>query len=76
MSEPRPDLVQEPCKPDVLVRLRGVSSRLPRESVDDIISITDAIDVIKRLRASDARRLTMIADLKRELAELRPSEGR
>ena len=76
MSEPRPDLVQEPCKPDVLVRLRGVSSRLPRESVDDIISITDAIDVIKGLRDSNARRLAQVNDLKRELAELRPQEGR
>lgn len=63
----RPDLTPEPCKPDVLVRLRKMRGRsAARDSTD---TLTDAIDVITGLRESDARRLQEINRLKDELRQ-------
>lgn len=71
----RPDLTPQPSKPDVLVRLGDLRSLYRgHEMLAQVVA--DAIDVIKGLRESDARRLTMIRDLQRDLAELRPEEGR
>ena len=75
-TPPRPDLTERPSKPDVLVRLRWWLKELPPEYLGLREDIANAIGVIEGLRESDARRLVMIEGLKRELADLRPSEGR
>jgi hypothetical protein len=74
-TPPRPDLTEQPSKPDVLVRLHMVA-KLYKGSAYLIEVVTDAIAVIEGLRESDARRLVMINDLKRDLADARPEEGR
>lgn len=88
-SPARPSLEQAPTKPDILFRLRcrltwwtasgiseaddRLSAEMDRTAEEDI---RDAIAVIQGLRESDARRLVMIEDLKRELADARVEEGR
>lgn len=74
-TPPRPDLTEQPSKPDVLVRLHMVA-KLYKGSAYLIEVVTDAIAVIEGLRESDARRLATIRDLQRELAERNPEEGR
>lgn len=73
----RPDLTATATKPDVLVRLRTLRSRFPGSLYKEVRDTADdAADVIAGLRASNELRLQMINELKRELAEARPTEGR
>ena len=80
----RPDLTAAETKPDVLERLwkwekklvaekRGPSLVVHHTITDDI---SEAADVIRALRDTCDRRLAMINELKRELADLRPEECR
>lgn len=75
----RPDLTAVATKPDVLVRLRHAtenSGDLTHRIIVWRRDINDAIDAITGLRDTCDRRLATIRDLQRELADLRPSEGR
>ena len=80
----RPDLTATATKLDVLVRLTAWHRRLcdpdARMTAYDfsvlLTDIGDAADAISGLRETCERRLAMINDLKRELADARVEEGR
>lgn len=78
-TPPRPDLMEQPSKPDVLVRLRDAIARGGKMALRIGVErgdLADAIAAIAALRETCERRLATIRDLQRELADLRQEEGR
>lgn len=68
----RPTLTSEPCKPDIVDRLRMLAIDMPESATvrAGINTVIDAVATIKGLRESDARRLRMVSELKARVAEL------
>lgn len=63
----RPSLETQPCRPDVLVRLRELGEALQTAGYLGLTStVIDAIDAIQGERATAARRLAMISVAKGE----------